>query len=89
MPYSDKAKKYILTTRCTFDTYMDVFGAYTQMYGKATILYNSDGYYEIIAELNWDPHSDGANFDMFVDAVRNIANYGWPEYDPFSLRVEE
>lgn len=81
-------KKYRIVTECSVSTYMDVLREHLQMYGNGRVTYISDGnYYQITSDIKYNPELDDSEFELFKDAVRNMANMGWPEYDP--LHVEE
>lgn len=86
MAFSEKKPtSYKLITECGYDSYMDVLKEHIETYEKASVIYISDqNCYNIVTTLKKDPRKE-SEYDLFVDTVRNLANRGWPEYDPFRL----
>ena len=79
---------YKLITECAADARFDVLKEYFDTYNYGQIVYVSyPPAYHVEVTIDHDPELDGQEFVIFRDACRNIANMGWPEYDPF--RVEE
>ncbi len=82
--------KYKLVTECASAARFDVLKEYFDTYGNGQIVYISYPVsYHVEVTIDHDPELDGSEYELFKDTVRNLANMGWPEYDPYHVEVVE
>lgn len=73
--------------RCSLDAWEEVAREFIKQFLGCEIKKqeaDEEGeYIEICTyELDYDPREDGIDFCHFVDAVRMLTNFGWPNKDP-------
>ena len=83
--------KWVVKCTCRSYSWEEVAKEFMNMYLHCEMgCYPEDDVVVICSqELDYNPIEDNtavsADFDIFLDAIRNYANYGWPEYDPVEI----
>ena len=83
--------KWVVKCVCRADSWELVAKEFMDLYLHCEMgFYPEDDIVVICSqELDYNPIEDNteasADFDIFLDAIRNYANYGWPDHDPVSI----
>lgn len=77
-------KYWVVYCRCSLDAWDEIARLFLRQFlGCEIKMYEEDGYVEVHTyNLDHDPREDGIDFCHFVDAVRMLTNFGWPNKDP-------
>lgn len=86
-----ECKRWVVECTCRADSWELVVKEFMDLYLFCEVsVYPEDDIVVVRSnELSYHPTEDNtkvsADFDIFLDAIRNYANYGWPENDPVSI----